>query len=222
MSVIYVTESGTTECDVTSSSRVCLSVMVLVFPEPDIHSPSQIVADRMNGYRRAIAADLTGLCRSVTCSKLAILAGRLKKSAFVLLASVPWTDLWLQCLTGRSQNVSLETLSARDKFWFHPVLRLRYGTNHEQLRSVLSRVRDLLTGNSCVAQPSLRVRSSGFGSSSLNLDIFAYVYARNWSHFLEIGRTTSEDCGNGTTNGSAACLAVAGDVPCARSDWPGR
>jgi MscS family membrane protein len=87
---------------------------------------------------------------------------------------------------GQIANVTLETLSARDKFWFHPLIGLRYGTSAEQLSAVIGRVHQLLSTDSRLDQESVRARFSGFGSSSLDVDIFAYVYARDWNHFLEI------------------------------------
>ena len=41
-------------------------------------------------------------------------------------------------------NVSLESLSARDKFWFHPVVGVRYETTPRQLRTVVDGIRRLL------------------------------------------------------------------------------
>src|SRR4029078_12535634 len=41
-------------------------------------------------------------------------------------------------------NMSLETFSARDKFWFHPVVGLRYETTEDQMGLVLRGLRDLL------------------------------------------------------------------------------
>ena len=87
---------------------------------------------------------------------------------------------------GQIANVSLETISARDKFCFHPVVGLRYGTTAEQMSAVIGRVHDLLATHIQLEQDSVRVRFLGFGSSSLDLDLFAYVYARDWNHFLEI------------------------------------
>ena len=83
-------------------------------------------------------------------------------------------------------NMSLETLSARDKFWFHPPVGLRYETTPVQLRSVITGLRKLLSEHSNVDSVSVRVRFLHFGAFSLDLDIFAYVFARDWNHFLEI------------------------------------
>ena len=83
-------------------------------------------------------------------------------------------------------NMSLETLSARDKFWFHPLISLRYDTNVKQIQTVVSNVRTQLLEDGSVEPSSVRVRFLGFGPSSLNVDVSAYVNAPDWSHFLEI------------------------------------
>ena len=83
-------------------------------------------------------------------------------------------------------SVSLETFSARDKFWFHPVVGLRYETTAPQLRAVVDSIRRLLTEHSSVEHESVRVRFLRLGPFSLDVDVFAYVFARDWSHFLEI------------------------------------
>ena len=87
---------------------------------------------------------------------------------------------------GQIANMSLEDLSSRDKFWFHPILALRYGTTSPQMCTVLEGIRSLL-GESRHLQPdSVRVRFLRFGPSSLDVEIFAYVLARDWNQFLEI------------------------------------
>ena len=83
-------------------------------------------------------------------------------------------------------NVSLETISARDKFWFHPVVGLVYETTPEQLHQVLDGIRQLLTEHSAVDTVSVRVRFIRLGAFSLDIDVYAYLLARDWSHFLEI------------------------------------
>jgi MscS family membrane protein len=83
-------------------------------------------------------------------------------------------------------SMSLETLSARDKFWFHPVVGLRYETTPVQLLAVTSGIRKLLTEHSRIDSTSVRVRFFRFGASSLDVDIFAYLSASDWNHFLEI------------------------------------
>jgi MscS family membrane protein len=78
----------------------------------------------------------------------------------------------------------LETLSARDKFWFHPAIGLRYETTTSQLHSFLTGVRELLRHPN-VDPASVRVRFVRFGTFSLDVDIFAYTSAHDWNDFLE-------------------------------------
>ena len=83
-------------------------------------------------------------------------------------------------------NASLETLSARDKFWFHPIVSLRYETTSDQLRRVLDNTRRLLTSHNSVSHESVRVRFIRMGAFSLDVEVFAYLFATDWSQFLEI------------------------------------
>jgi len=87
---------------------------------------------------------------------------------------------------GQIANVSLETLSARDKFWFHPVVGLVYETTPERLHQVVDGIRQLLTEHPLVDVSSVRVRFIRLGAFSLDIDVFAYLLARDWNHFLEI------------------------------------
>jgi MscS family membrane protein len=83
-------------------------------------------------------------------------------------------------------NASLETFSARDKFWFHPVVGLVYETRPEQLHEVVDGIRRMLLEHPLIDVTSVRVRFIRLGASSLDIDIFAYLLARDWNHFLEI------------------------------------
>lgn len=83
-------------------------------------------------------------------------------------------------------NASLETISARDKFWFHPVVALRYETRPDQLRAVVDGIRELLSQHRSIDRESVHVRFFRLGAFSLDVDIFAYLYARDWNHFLEL------------------------------------
>ena len=87
---------------------------------------------------------------------------------------------------GQIANMRLETLSLRDKFLFHPVVGLRYETTPVQLHSFMAGVRSLLNEHANVDSITVRVRFMRFGASSLDVDIFAYVFAHDWNNFLEI------------------------------------
>jgi MscS family membrane protein len=83
-------------------------------------------------------------------------------------------------------NAVLETLSARDKFWFHPIVSLRYETTPEQVNDVVEGVRRLLAEHPSVDPESVRVRFIRLASFSLDIEVTAYLYARDWAHFLEL------------------------------------
>jgi MscS family membrane protein len=54
------------------------------------------------------------------------------------------------------------------------------------MRLVLEGIRHVLVRNVTVEAPSVRVRFLRLGASSLDVDVFAYVLAMDWPHFLEI------------------------------------
>jgi MscS family membrane protein len=87
---------------------------------------------------------------------------------------------------GQLASLTLENLSSRDKFWFHPSVRLRYDTTSGQMQSILEGLSNLLTQHPHVEPNSGYVRFLRFGTSSLDLEVFAYVMARDWKHFLEV------------------------------------
>jgi MscS family membrane protein len=87
---------------------------------------------------------------------------------------------------GQIATVNVENLSARDVFWFHPILRLGYETSAAQMRAVLEGVNRLLVRHPLSRQDSIRVRFLCFGVSSLDVEVFAYLGARDWAHFLEL------------------------------------
>ena len=87
---------------------------------------------------------------------------------------------------GQIANMSVETFSVRDKFWFHHVVGLLYETTPEQMRSIIEGVRGMLARHSNVEADSVRVRFLRLGAFSLDVDIFAYLKARDWNQFLEV------------------------------------
>lgn len=86
---------------------------------------------------------------------------------------------------GQLASLSLETLSARDKFWFHPAIGLRVETNPEQIRIILAGIVDVLNQHPAVDNPATRVQLVRLGTFSLDVEVSAYIDARDWSHFLE-------------------------------------
>jgi MscS family membrane protein len=83
-------------------------------------------------------------------------------------------------------NTTLETLSARDMYWFHPILSLRYETTPHQLQAVIDGIHGLLSKQAAIDQSTVRVRFNRIAAFSLDVEVSAYVFARDWPHFLEL------------------------------------
>jgi MscS family membrane protein len=83
-------------------------------------------------------------------------------------------------------TLQLENYTRRDKIWYHPTIGLRYETTPQQLRRVLSGVREMLQAHSRVDPEGARIRFTRFGAYSLDLEIFAYVKATDYAEYLEV------------------------------------
>ena len=86
-------------------------------------------------------------------------------------------------------NMSLETLSARDKFWLHPIVALRHGTTDAQMQLVLDGIRQTLARQAAVDPDSIRVSFLRLSPLSLDIEVSAYVLAPDWARFLEVQET---------------------------------
>jgi len=87
---------------------------------------------------------------------------------------------------GQIATMTLENFSSRDKFWLHQMFALCYGTASPQMCTVIEGIRCLLEENQQVERDSVRVRFIRFGLSSLDVEVCAYVLARDWDEFLEV------------------------------------
>lgn len=83
-------------------------------------------------------------------------------------------------------KMPIVNLTRRDRMLIQAVIGLRYETTPEQLRDVLERIRELLLGHPRVHRDPARVRFVGFGASSLDVEVFAYVNTSDWGEFLGI------------------------------------
>ena len=83
-------------------------------------------------------------------------------------------------------KMSIENLAERDRMLIQSVIGVRYETSSEQLRYLLVRIRELLLGHPRVQSDTVRVRFVGFGASSLDIEVFAYVMTRNKAEFLAV------------------------------------
>lgn len=83
-------------------------------------------------------------------------------------------------------KIPIINYTQRDRTLINSVIGLRYETTPDQLRFVLAKMRELLLAHPKVTAEPSRVRFIGFGASSLNLEIFAYVSTNSWDEFLAI------------------------------------
>jgi MscS family membrane protein len=95
---------------------------------------------------------------------------------------------------GEFSTLHIENYSQRDRFWFHPTLNLRYETSTDQMRHVLRELRDMLAKHPKIETDTLRVRLIGLAAYSLDVEIFAYVYAWDYRSFLEIQEELLLNC----------------------------
>lgn len=82
--------------------------------------------------------------------------------------------------------MQLENFAERERYRFAPRIRLRYGTTPDQIRCILVELQRLLVAHPKVEPPPARARFVGFGEHSLDIDIFTYIKASDYSDFLEV------------------------------------
>ncbi len=87
---------------------------------------------------------------------------------------------------GQLSTLSIENFTLRDRFLFRHTLNLRYETTAEQLRYILVTVRELLYRHPRVDSATARVRFIAFGQSSLDVEIFAYVFESDINEFYAV------------------------------------
>lgn len=83
-------------------------------------------------------------------------------------------------------EMHLDNFQLRDQRLFKTTLQLRYETTPEQMRWVLVKLRELLLGHPMVSPEPARVRFTGFGAFSKDIQIFSYLYCQDQNTFLAI------------------------------------
>jgi MscS family membrane protein len=83
-------------------------------------------------------------------------------------------------------KMPLVSLSQRDRMLIQSVIGVRYETSPEQLRYLLVKIREALQRHPKIHPELVRVRFVGFGASSLDIELFAYVKTTNGPEFLSV------------------------------------
>jgi len=114
--------------------------------------------------------------RSGTVEDITLRSVRLRTTEQTLL-SIP---------AGVLSQDTIENFTTRGKILIKTTLRLRYETSTEQLRTILDRIRKLLSITLEIETETCRVRLVDFGVRSIELELFAFVLTTNYSEFLAV------------------------------------
>jgi MscS family membrane protein len=74
-------------------------------------------------------------------------------------------------------------LTSRDRFLYNPKIGVRYETTADQLTFIVDEIRKALIVHPRVFQDSHRARFSGFGQSSLDIEVLAWVVAADYHEY---------------------------------------
>lgn len=88
----------------------------------------------------------------------------------------------------RLATEAIDNISARRKILYRPTLRLRYDATPDQIRAVLSGVREALEDNDRVLM-DYRVRFKDIGKDALMIEVFAYFDTTDWMEYLELAES---------------------------------
>ncbi len=84
-------------------------------------------------------------------------------------------------------QLQLKNISRRDKHLFESTIGLRYETSIDQLRWILTEIKEMLLAHPKVHHsPPVRVRFTGFGDYSLDVAIRSFIQTKEWEEFLAI------------------------------------
>ncbi len=87
---------------------------------------------------------------------------------------------------GEFSSSKIENFAHRDRFLLQTVLDLRYETTPDQIRFLLVELRQILYAHPMVNPEPARVRFISLATSSLQLEVYAYIDAPNFDVFLEV------------------------------------
>ena len=97
-----------------------------------------------------------------------------------------WERSVISIANAKFVSMPIENLSKRDRFWYNPLLKLRYETTPGQLRYIIVEIRKMLYAHPKVLEEPLHVRFRGFGDSSFNVQVFSYIGVTDYKESLEV------------------------------------
>jgi MscS family membrane protein len=84
---------------------------------------------------------------------------------------------------GRLADMRIETFTRRDRIRFGTVLNLLYGTSADRLREILADLEKVVVDHQGTAKDDITVRFMGFGQSSLDIEVIAYLMTADMAQF---------------------------------------
>ena len=87
---------------------------------------------------------------------------------------------------GQLAALKIENFAYRDRILFNPTLGLRYETTPDQIRYLLTEIRQVLNSHPDVGPDPARVRFTGWENDKLTVEIFGYINVRDFNRYLEI------------------------------------
>jgi MscS family membrane protein len=87
---------------------------------------------------------------------------------------------------GQFSSLEIENYGRRDKMFFHPILNLRRDTTPDQMRVLVTALRQVLLNHAQIDPNPARVRFIGIGPYSLDIEVFAYVKTTDGDEFLVV------------------------------------
>lgn len=87
---------------------------------------------------------------------------------------------------GQLSSITIENFTLRDRFLFRHTLNLHYENTADQLRYLITQIREMFYQHPRVESTTARVRFVGFGQSSLDVEIFAHILETAQEPFLVI------------------------------------
>jgi MscS family membrane protein len=87
---------------------------------------------------------------------------------------------------GQFSSMTIENISARDKLLFHFTLNLHRDTTPDQIRTLLTAIKKILTENPKLEAGAAPIYLANVGKESVELEMSAYVLTRNGDEFAQV------------------------------------
>lgn len=82
-------------------------------------------------------------------------------------------------------SCEIENLTQRDKILYRTRLRLSYKDTPAQVKSVLTKIRELIDSHEFIDEGNSRVRFLEFGEYAQELELYVYIKTRDFAEYLE-------------------------------------